>query len=946
MKRELIAGLVGLALVRSACGQVLDSYVNATVFMSPPSDPPQILATNFINTSIFSIELSLSNINARPFATAYTLNYTNRGLLSSGTGFRFDTYLPTTQRYYPAANFHNADGGIINCGTSTNLLFMLLSSGAQCLVSATNIINRGPINVGVDGLLRLQGKNVDLSRSFLNMEGFESGFFLSSGMFDGYWGIGNVDMNAAARFGGGFPNTPAHWTTNRYYLASPQGVFPPNAVAYVYNRLLGASNRLVQAAFVGNANDAFANKVYFNTYGIAVEWSWNWTNILFGTNVQDYLYLVDDFNSVTNLQLTTNGIGPASTGFRSVYIPTNYYFYRGGPYNLGTQVSPGMPPGTFINTNASWEYAAYEALFLPTTIIMSDIAGQSATNMPGRIEISADEQLNLDRTRIGGLNYVQLKAPKHFITSGATKIVAPFADYDLSTTNGVLMVTNLIAPSVPRLEGYVDMFSARWTNVDALGFTNTYYILVVDSELAPSVTPQIQNLTLHATNIFVTDVLNVVLNLLMDTENLTVTTNAPGTIPPTGELNLLNTAILWTNAFPRLRNLTNNGTISSQNAAFFEGFRYPPFYPSQFVEPYWNFVNHGVITDQGSFIWSTNFENTGLLDSGSGSTFVQAGTATLSNGVLNALGGDITLAAGSLLISNHVLNAGRALTLTITNTLDDGGLTNGNVWLVGNGGLNLLVRPAVGSLLGTTVTNAVADFAMPTSVWAGEDRGAVWSGYPNNSALGRLILDGGPNSLFGFQAAGASNALYIDYLELKNGMTNRDAGGNLAGMEIGPGMKVYFAQAVMNGISVAEKLNRKNGGRLLWVSGYAGQFSSTNLVYPDGTTNRVNAALAQSRNLDSDNDGIVNSDDSSPIFVPNQFQFTLTLTNRPPRLALLSWQSIANATNALYAKASLAGNWQLVTNFVLGPVNGRATVADPVGPSSRFYQLRIDVPQP
>ena len=79
-------------------------------------------------------------------------------------------------------------------------------------------------------------------------------------------------------------------------------------------------------------------------------------------------------------------------------------------------------------------------------------------------------------------------------------------------------------------------------------------------------------------------------------------------------------------------------------------------------------------------------------------------------------------------------------------------------------------------------------------------------------------------------------------------------------------MKVYYAQAYAGGVSVAEKIDGYEGGRLIWVKDYnCGFFSSTNVVFPDGSTNRVNAALAMSCNIDSDGDGQVNCVDPSPI---------------------------------------------------------------------------------
>jgi hypothetical protein len=127
------------------------------------------------------------------------------------------------------------------------------------------------------------------------------------------------------------------------------------------------------------------------------------------------------------------------------------------------------------------------------------------------------------------------------------------------------------------------------------------------------------------------------------------------------------------------------------------------------------------------------------------------------------------------------------------------------------------------------------------------------------------VLNGGLNSQFTFSAATGGNAIYIDRLELENFTTNYN-GSDLMGISIDPNMKVYYGEALAAGVSVAEKINGYEGGRLIWVSNYnCGFFSSTNLVYPDGSTNRVNTALAASCNIDSDGDTVVNCIDLSPI---------------------------------------------------------------------------------
>jgi len=177
-------------------------------------------------------------------------------------------------------------------------------------------------------------------------------------------------------------------------------------------------------------------------------------------------------------------------------------------------------------------------------------------------------------------------------------------------------------------------------------------------------------------------------------------------------------------------------------------------------------------------------------------------------------------------------------------------------------------------------------------------------------------------------------------------MTNFSENG-LANLYFDPGMKIYYAQLIINGVSWAEKLNHQNGGGLNWVAAYAGAFSSTNMLYPDGTTNRLNLALVQSCDIDSNGNGTPNCLDPAPIFVPSQMNFAAAFTNAPQRAVALSWNSIPYATNSLFFQPSVtAANWQLLTNFVLGPAGGRQRVVDPIGAGGRFYRVLVDAAAP
>jgi hypothetical protein len=559
---------------------------------------------------------------------------------------------------------------------------------------------------------------------------------------------------------------------------------------------------------------------------------------------------------------------------------------------------------------------------------------------------------------------MSLWAPKQFDGSVGAQIAAPYSDINLGVTNGFLVITNLLESALPNWSGFVAAWSTRWlttvsNTLDGTNFftvTNDYRVLIVrSSQLMPVTAPQVQNLRLHATNsLLITDVLNVFGSLFIDAQNLTLTTNGCGNGATSldGELNLVSSAILWQSALPNVRNLTNNGAIRTKNLAVFGG---PP--PANYT----NFINHGLISDQGSIIYANNFLSSGIISNGVGSFLLEPLTTTLINGSLIA-GGDVSITTGSLLVSNLMLQAGRALTLQVTNFLTDGGVTNGNIWVVGSSGVggsdsgfNLPILPNLGDLLGTTITNIAPTNKSIINVWAGRDFGVSVNGYTNNVAVGRLFLDAlsaPPHSLFTFNGAGASNAMYVDYLELRDQATNRDASGsNFTAITIAPNMVIYYAQAVIDGLSIAEKMNHKNGDHLRWVPEYAGYFSSTNLVYPDGTTNGpFNAALAQSFDIDSDGDGIANGSDPTPFFVSGEINFKLTVTNKPPLTALLTWDSIPSATNTVDYRTNLVlGNWlPLTTNIspsLVPPAGGwpiTNIVADPVTGSSRYYRVRVD----
>ena len=982
MKQQLLPGLAALALsfAPMAWGQPSQIWENFGIYQIPLGQDP-IDALTFVNHKGASIDFA----GALLYNTFDTLNYTNEGLMNGNPGFDFETIPSNIGFAHRAASFVNQasgvgpNSGVINCsGGFTFVIFPTLPFGnltgsSKCVVDATNIVNSGVITMNASSLVKLTGDNIDLSRGTLSMVNPSDvpGLF-NAGALDGYWGVGT--STSPFVFGDATPLlftasllsgvTPIHLVTPRSFVQFYQQLVLPNPTTYLNDSGVVGSNRFVQAVFLVNTNLSIANSVFFNNFEIAVQWQWLATNWPGGAASTNYLYLTDNFGEVTN-------IGVAITGFsgpRPTSTPINYTFVEGTPF-FGVPTFPSqLPTDVFDFIVVTQQYAAYEAIFTAGTSLPTDVAGGNVTNVAGRIEVTADKNLDLSHTHISALNYALLSSTNHFLGSSHALISSPNLDINLRTTNGVFAVTNLVAPFLNHLSGTIDLWSCRWTNVDAANVTNSYHVLYVDSRLAPITTPLIQNLKLVVTNSFgapnnllISDILNVSSNLTLNAERLTLVTNETDQFVHAGELNLIGPQIVWSTSTAGVQYLTNWGVIRTRNAVFFGGSRSQPPYNTNLVDiPYQVFVNHGGVTNQATLIWAKYFEDTGgAFDTGAGSFILQkADFAFLTNGVINAVDGAVSFSSGSLFASNFVVAAGGALTLDISGVLDDstfsaGGadfVTNKNVWTAS--GMNLPQYPAQATLLSTTISNTAPSYAPVRNVWAAQDRGCSPSGFVNNAAIGRLILDGeDPDSLFIFTGAGANNALYVDSLEFLNSIaTNVDELKNYVGVQIDPNMKIYYGQALANGVSIAERLNGKNGGRFCWVSDYnTGFFSSTNLVYPNGTTNRLNTALVTACDIDSNGNGIPNCVDPAPIPVlsPGALALAVSLTNSPEQAAVITWTGFPATTNWLYsASASTATNWQLVTNFVFtGPFPGRVTVMDKVKTDApRFYRVRVGSP--
>jgi hypothetical protein len=418
---------------------------------------------------------------------------------------------------------------------------------------------------------------------------------------------------------------------------------------------------------------------------------------------------------------------------------------------------------------------------------------------------------------------------------------------------------------------------------------------------------------------------------------------------------------LASNTLLNVRNFTNDGVINLFGSEFFGTDR-----PLDYL----NYVNRGTNIAASHEIRTRNFENSGCIVANGGLFSLDALTATLvgnplitsnylttnfffvfPSGLTNIITtntavlqgapkiegtSDVQIFARDLAVSNSIIDAG-TLILSVTNRLADSGVGATNLWSV-TGGFNFLRRPTTSDLLGTYLRSTTPRLGQSDHYWAATNLGAVSAGFTNNLALGKLTLDGGDDSLFRFFGQGTNNAIYVDYLELLNGAT--DFNSLLA---IAPNMTIYFANANVGGI--ASHLDGAVGGRLRWVPSFTGPLSSTNITYPSGNTYTFNIALVTSNDLDSDGDGTVNSDDPTPVYVAESATLFVSMAAAPERRVELSWNALSYSSNYLEFKASAGtSDWQVLTNFHMGPLTWPVTIMDPITTNSvsRVYRLRVD----
>ncbi len=1004
--------LVSMALVtRSASPIYINNGDVACSFNSEP--PPQIDAIAFVNNGSFCSSLFSSNffsLTLLPYDFQNVLYYTNNGIMIGDAGYRFNHVSDSGQRG-PSDTFFNSGtisvtdtGGFVFVIGGSGIIGGSLFSSSRLDIWATNILNQGTLSAGPGGLIQLKGQTVNLTNSSIIIEplgsrnaGFFNGFFGSLctdfffvtptnffpdvGLYDIYWGLDTTtNLSLPELLSGGPPfivQPPSHRVTNE--IGPDTGfisLFDPASWALITNS--SPTNINVQAIFVKTwDSNITANAKWINTtfptltppangfQTAVVEFSSPATNLITGDRFTNTLYLIDQLATDTNFTVLTN-IVSAETFRPSSYIlsriaPCDYLFF-GIPSNSVVTSDLFYSP-IYSNRVAANIYAAYEAEVDNLASRLPQVPGASLTNLPGRVEIVADE-LNLTRTRIRGEGMVNIKTKNLVSTSTNAVVDVQNLNFDLASTNGTLRIKNLARDAVQRFTGTLTAWSSVWTNQFTDPFSSNvvdvrFHALVVDGTLLSSVKRVVVNdFAARSTNapssVVIGDNLLVNNSFLVDSENLTVQ----------GGIQLASTLRWGPTNLPRIVNLTNLGKIMLSGQADF-GFDRP--------NPYTNLVNRGTISAFTHLIRADYVENSGSILSGEefltygfnltnqfgsnvyltnifiptvGPIGIETKVGKLDGGKFGT-GGNISVKANVLKFNNYLNEAGGALSLNVSETLQDSGPQSSNLWRVGKGFQVAGPRPA-GDLKGTAIESVAARFQVVPHTWPGEDRGVSTAGFENNLALGRLALNGTNFSQFAFAGTGVSNALYVDLLQVSGSVAaDLDNAIFLEG-----NIHLYFADARSTDpnspVSVEQLDGRQFGnGQMHWVKDYAGPNSSVDVVVTGNKTVRMNRGLREGLGLDSDGDGIANGFDPQPLTPFDGIKFVnVTLTNKPPLTVLLSWEATPLSVFQLESSANIVSPvWQALLKYTNSGFNSSVvTFPDPnpvsSGSGQRYYRLR------
>jgi hypothetical protein len=408
MRRLLLFGLLSTALLPSwaKAQNVAAGYTNNGEVENQPVD-----AVNFVNNGTFVVG------GIRPYETSDTLNFVNNSLMYGWEGFWL-THVPagSGQRSMAASFINNnlATVQAYDLGLFANsaLIIGVPNNGvvAPSIVRiwAANIVNRGELQVGANGLLELAGNNVDVSRGELNVLSIQeealgtfkvanTNFFVPDiAISDLTWALAGFDNNLHQLFPFGLwapsPNALNPTGTNaasQSIASSPAGPAAPTSIpsfSFLFNsNSLAVANSYMNVVGTGlvvitNSPDTNVPPITtilitninkgavfvlpptgFKTQARFTPGLSNYDNIIVrfaapeqdqvgGVAVTNYVYFEDDLASGQSSVLLAN-IVTADT-----FRPTNYWLDR-------------LPHSTIFDTNISVSIVVSNNVLVTNTII-------------------------------------------------------------------------------------------------------------------------------------------------------------------------------------------------------------------------------------------------------------------------------------------------------------------------------------------------------------------------------------------------------------------------------------------------------------------------------------------------------------------------------------------------------------------------------------------------
>ena len=893
-----ILGLVGAAITAVA---VTPIYINNGLV----NNAPQIDATAFVNRGTFYVSGLVS-----PYTTQNTLNYTNRGTLISDTGysggFDFEFFDGSTGIRRWASSIVNEGVGSISVGAANY-------DGPYLILKATNIVNRGSISVASSGLIRLEGRNVDLTGGSLEIQST-----IAPGV-PGYSAA--IDYGEATNTAGVDPLTllrgvgPGLFqvTSPTYTLEDVNGTIYQrpalrlfNPLAVVRTNQVDTNRQIIEVVFVEPQTDTNVqvnvtfsphtpgprgltnfNDVYVQYFTVA-------TNIITGVPDLQQVVIVDQLGGSGGTTFFPFSVQPQTTlvtslasgplvGNRDLY-PTIFTKY------FDTNFPKGLTLTNLISTNY------FTAIRLNMSSAGGGVPGvpqASVTNLPGRVDISA-KNLDLTRARIRGQNVVNIRA-ENLTTTKSSIVQAPYLYYDLGASTGETTVTNLAGLTTLRFaDGFVDHLSVLFTNYNSAdvvstntarnGDTNTpenvtntivfeadYHVVFFKGQLTAQQPTYLSGLTVRGTDAVIGDELTAQDKFLVLSKSLTLATNLTMSYG-------VNRSWVGTNA-PNLLNFTNYGAMTAFGGANFG---------ADLAVPYNSWVNYGSVFSLGITIHSSYLEHKGTLSTAYSSAItLTADDTKIDGGAINS-DGDINITSGTLKLRNAALIGGGVATLTIPGRVSDSGSATQSR-ISTKQGITLLTKPTSGDLLGTTIEATAQPESSYPIIWAGQDKGATTAGFTDNAAIGRLYLQVGDGGAITFSGPGGTDpyALYVDKVILDPSLLASGADSLL----FDDNFTLYFADANVP----VEQVDGLANGHIRWISGFAGPNSGVKVALQTGQVIFVNRNLLNSPNLDSNGNGTVNALDPAPFDVP---PVTVKVTQSPKLFSTLSW---AGAANAVYS---------------------------------------------